>query len=247
MMTTDYLVVGAGAASLAFIDSLLTEQPQVRIVLVDEHDAPGGHWNNAYGYVHLHQPSLLYGVASEPLEGSWLKLVLKDHILPWKHRASKTEILTYYQRLVDRWVASGNVRYFPNCRYDFKGSQEAENGDQIHSFVSITSAHESPSQSYDIRVKEKLVNGILGACRVPSTSPPTFRVDENVSMMTPNQVYEMAGSTERTRDRKNALSFPLFRKQNKQQTSNQCNGKTFVVLGCGKTVSALADCPGMQV
>jgi hypothetical protein len=57
--------VGAGAASIAFIDTLITELSSVKIVLVDKKQAPGGHWVDAYGFVvRLHQPSLLYGVAS---------------------------------------------------------------------------------------------------------------------------------------------------------------------------------------
>ena len=40
----DYLVVGAGAASCAFIDAILKGQPKARCVVVDRHPAPGGHW-----------------------------------------------------------------------------------------------------------------------------------------------------------------------------------------------------------
>jgi cation diffusion facilitator CzcD-associated flavoprotein CzcO len=68
-LTCDYLVVGAGAAAIAFIDTLLTRHPStsIKIVLVDKNPIPGGHWVNAYGYVRLHQPSIVYGVASRQL------------------------------------------------------------------------------------------------------------------------------------------------------------------------------------
>ena len=123
MLVTDYLVIGAGAASMAFIDTLLTESPDVSITVVDRHSGPGGHWNDAYGFVKLHQPSLVYGVASDQLEGNWLKLLAMG-MLPWAHRASKTELLHYYQSVMDRWVQSGRVTYFPDSTYDFGSSFE---------------------------------------------------------------------------------------------------------------------------
>ena len=85
---------------MAFVDTLLTEQPNATVAIVDKHNAPGGHWNDAYGFVRLHQPSLLYGVASKQLEGRWSSLLLRG-ILPWTHRASKHEILTHYKGLMD--------------------------------------------------------------------------------------------------------------------------------------------------
>ena len=63
---TDYLVVGCGAAGMAFADSLLTDC-DADIIMVDRRHAPGGHWNDAYPFVRLHQPSAYYGVNSLPL------------------------------------------------------------------------------------------------------------------------------------------------------------------------------------
>ena len=60
-LDTDYLGVGSGAAGMAFTDSLITET-DARIVMVDRRSAPGGHWNDVYPFVRLHQPSLYYGV-----------------------------------------------------------------------------------------------------------------------------------------------------------------------------------------
>src|SRR5664280_1240661 len=68
---TDYLVVGAGAAAMAFLDTLLSET-DARILLVDRRHKPGGHWNNAYPFVGLHQPAAFYGVASRELS-EWRK------------------------------------------------------------------------------------------------------------------------------------------------------------------------------
>jgi cation diffusion facilitator CzcD-associated flavoprotein CzcO len=65
-ITADYLVVGAGAMGMAFVDTLLSDT-QATIVMVDRYARPGGHWTIAYPFVRLHQPSAFYGVNSRPL------------------------------------------------------------------------------------------------------------------------------------------------------------------------------------
>jgi hypothetical protein len=69
---TDYLVIGAGASGMAFTDSLIAGADvdvdvDVDVVMVDRRHSPGGHWNDAYPFVRLHQPSATYGVNSRPL------------------------------------------------------------------------------------------------------------------------------------------------------------------------------------
>ena len=64
---TDYLVIGAGAVGMAFVDSLLTSSPDASVVMVDRRHRPGGHWNDAYPFVRLHQPASYYGVNSREL------------------------------------------------------------------------------------------------------------------------------------------------------------------------------------
>ena len=63
---TDYLVVGAGINGLGVVDELL-DRSDAHITIVDRRDAPGGHWNDAYSFVKLHQPSTFYGVGSTEL------------------------------------------------------------------------------------------------------------------------------------------------------------------------------------
>jgi cation diffusion facilitator CzcD-associated flavoprotein CzcO len=63
---TDYLVIGAGAVAMAFVDTLLSES-DAQVVIVDRNHRPGGHWNHAYSFVGLHQPSAFYGVNSREL------------------------------------------------------------------------------------------------------------------------------------------------------------------------------------
>src|SRR5690349_12221450 len=66
MIETDYLVVGAGAAGMTVTDALLTHGDG-SVTLLDRRHAPGGHWNDAYPFVRLHQPSTFYSVDSVPL------------------------------------------------------------------------------------------------------------------------------------------------------------------------------------
>jgi len=56
IIDTDYLVVGAGAAGLAFTDALIADS-DADVVMVDRRDSPGGHWNNAYPFVRIHHAS----------------------------------------------------------------------------------------------------------------------------------------------------------------------------------------------
>ncbi|KAL9186979.1 hypothetical protein ACHAXT_010699 [Thalassiosira profunda] len=183
MLSTDYLVVGAGAASCAFVDTILTEQSEATLTLVDQHSAPGGHWNDAYGFCRLHAPSLLYGVASEQLEGNWLKLLLLKRTLFFNHRATRDEILAYYSRVMKKWAASGRVSYYPNCTYNARSASDAK----IHCF-----SDNDGSNQRQIEVTAKVVFGHLTACTVPSQHPPEFSVDDSLALKTPNDIYDLA-------------------------------------------------------
>ena len=95
---TDYLVVGAGASGMAFTDALIAAS-DAEVVMVDRRHRPGGHWNDDYPFVRLHQPSALYGVASRPLG--------QDRIdeaginAGFYERATAAEICDYYGRVLD--------------------------------------------------------------------------------------------------------------------------------------------------
>ena len=180
-LTCDYLVVGAGAASLAFIDTLLIELPEAKVILVDKHEAPGGHWIDAYDFVRLHQPSLLYGVSSKQMEGNWLYCLLKGFTLPWNHRATKAQILSYFKSLVNGWVGKGMMEYYSLCKYDFHAKK-----DDIHSFSSLDG-----KVKFTVKVKVKLVNATLMEPIIPSLHPVTFPVEEGITISSPNDVFHM--------------------------------------------------------
>lgn len=62
----DYVVIGAGAAGMAFADALVRHS-RATIAIVDRHPRPGGHWSEAYPFIRMHLPSHFYGVDSLPL------------------------------------------------------------------------------------------------------------------------------------------------------------------------------------
>lgn len=109
---TDYLLVGAGTTAMAFADTLLSEQTDASITIVDRQHRPGGHWNNAYSFVRLHQPSEWYGVASRELSQG-----TKDDAgvnAGMYGLASGAELLAYYEQVMQQsFLPSGRVRWLP--------------------------------------------------------------------------------------------------------------------------------------
>ena len=80
-LSTDYLVVGAGAMGMSFVEELVYNNPRVEIIIIDNRAAPGGHWNNAYSFVCLHQHACTYMESTPGL------LELVEQIWRQKHRS----------------------------------------------------------------------------------------------------------------------------------------------------------------
>ena len=232
----DYLVVGSGAMGLAFVDTLLTELVQkpsssqsasstsCRVVLVDRHRAPGGHWNDDYDFVKLHQPSVVYGVNSQQLEGNWMKCLLGG-ILPWSHRASKPELLEYYQSVVDGWISKGALRYYPNSNYDFSQAP-ADGATRIFTTSAASDDDNNSSTTYRVAVHEKIVDAVRGECVIPATCPPVYKVDPSVTLWTPNQVV----ASKSTEASSSSWLGSLFSSKVRPNSPRK-----YVVIGCGKT------------
>ncbi|WP_216353752.1 FAD/NAD(P)-binding protein [Arthrobacter sp. SRS-W-1-2016] len=169
----DYLVVGSGAVGMAFADVLLHETDHTMVV-VDRHHAPGGHWNDAYPFVRLHQPSATYGVNSRDLgSGARDRTALN---LGLCERASSASILYYYEELMRDFVDSGRLRYFPMCEYE---------GDYVerHRFTSLTGG-----EIHEAHVRDKVVDTSYLNTAVPSTHPPKYGVAAGVECVPPNDL-----------------------------------------------------------
>jgi len=124
LLQYDYLVVGAGTAGMSFIDTMLTENPKATIVLVDKNTTPGGHWTKADDFARLHQPSCFYGVNSLPLGKHQSKKSRRRERYDLDDRATKAEILDYYQTVLRNFEATGRVRSFFGATYDYNEDQD---------------------------------------------------------------------------------------------------------------------------
>ena len=98
---TDYLVIGAGGAAMSFVDTLLDETDS-RVLMVDRYQRPGGHWNHAYPFVRLHQPSAFYGVCSRELS-NWTR----DETGPnagFYELATGADVLRYFDQIMQQQI-----------------------------------------------------------------------------------------------------------------------------------------------
>ena len=163
---TDYLIIGSGAVGMAFADVLFHET-QDRIVLVDRHAAPGGHWNDAYPFVRLHQPSAYYGVNSRALGGNRADATGLNRGM--HERATSAELVSYYGQVMHQMLASSRVRYFPMS--DYLGDCAAP-----HRFKSLLTG-----QTQYVSVRKKVVNSTFLQTEVPATHPPKYALAPGVT------------------------------------------------------------------
>ncbi|MCA3696638.1 FAD/NAD(P)-binding protein [Aquidulcibacter sp.] len=169
-METDYLIVGAGAVGLAFADTLL-DQTKAHITIVDRHGKPGGHWNDAYSFVSLHQPSAFYGVNSLPLGQDRIDETGINQGL--YELASGPEVSGYFEKVMNqRLLASGRVSYFPMSNYLGDGR-----------FVSLLSGKET-----EVHIRKKTVDASYFGTTVPSTHRPKFAIEEGVDFVPLNEL-----------------------------------------------------------
>ena len=174
---TDYLVVGAGASGMAFVDSLVASA-DVDVVIVDRRHRPGGHWVDAYPFVRLHQPSAYYGVASARLGED--RIDVDGPNAGFYDRATASEICDYYARVLDALVRSGRVRFLPMC--DYRG-QDADG----HHVVSLLTG-----AGTTITVRKKFVDATYVESSIPSRHTPEFEVDDGARLVPPNALVEIA-------------------------------------------------------
>jgi hypothetical protein len=182
-LETDYLVVGTGAAGMAFADALLSHS-DATVTLVDRRHAPGGHWIDAYPFVRLHQPSAFYGVSSVPLGRD---TVDQTGINAGFHEAAGADDLrAYYARVLDQhFLPTGRVRHHP-C------SDHSIGPDGRHVITSrLTGAVQ------EVRVRRKLVDTSYVEGRIPATSPPPFEVAEGVRCVAAGEIARVADPPER--------------------------------------------------
>ena len=165
-MEVDYLVIGAGLAGMAFTDALIAEV-DVRVLMVDRRHAPGGHWNDAYPFVRLHQPSAFYGVASRNLGEDRIDTTGPN--AGFYERATAAEVCHHFQEVMDEtFVGSGRIEFLP--MHDV-----TDLGDGTATVTSRITGVTRP-----VTVRRKVVDARFLESSIPATHTPTFAVDDGV-------------------------------------------------------------------
>lgn len=173
---TEYLVVGAGASAMAFVDAVLAGS-DARVTLVDRRHRPGGHWLDAYPFVRLHQPSAVYGVASRRLGEDRI-----DDSGPnagFYERATASEVCNYFLQVLDRqFLPSGRVRFL--AQHDYRGVDS-----DGHHAVSLLTGAETTIRA------GKVVDATYVESEIPSRHTPAFSIEAGVRLVAPNQLVDL--------------------------------------------------------
>jgi NAD(P)-binding Rossmann-like domain len=172
-ISTDYLIIGAGAAGMAFADSLL-DHGDATITIVDRRGKPGGHWNDAYPFVTLHQVSEYYGVNSTILGEGRKALVGPNK--GYYELASGAEVVAYYDLIMQRrLLPSGRVNYYPMSDY------------RDGKIVSLMSGRE-----VEVDIVKKTVDAGYFSSSIPATHTPKFEIADDVRFIPPNRLPDIA-------------------------------------------------------
>ena len=175
-LETDYLVVGAGAAGMAFTDALI-DHADVHVTLVDRRHAAGGHWLDAYPFVQLHQASLFYGVPSTVLGTGAAQASGPEAGL--QERARQSEIRAYFDDILHRrFVGSGRVTFLGGSEYRTEGS--------THLVTSRVSG-----EVVQVAVRRRVVDATYLSPTVPSRTPPPFDVAGGVHVAPVNDLARL--------------------------------------------------------
>lgn len=174
---TDYLVVGAGAMGMAFVDALI-DNADVHVTLVDRRHAAAGHWQDAYPFVRLHQASLFYGVASTPLGTGAIQHDGPEAGL--HERARQPQILSYYDDILHR-------RFLGSDRVMFLGGHEHSEVDGRQILTSRVSG-----ETVQVDVRRRIVDATYLSPTIPATTRAPFGVAEDVRVVPVNELARLS-------------------------------------------------------
>lgn len=180
LIETDYLVVGAGASGMAFVDSLI-QHSDAEVVMVDRRDLPGGHWHDAYPFVRLHQAAACYGVSSTDLGKN--RRDVSGHNAGMYELTSAPEICAYFSHVLNEvLLPSGQVQFLGMTEF-----HEDRPGD--YRLVSLLTGKETT-----VRVRRRLVDATYIEPDIPSRRKPAYEVDQGVSLLTPNELVNLSNA-----------------------------------------------------
>ena len=165
----DYLVIGAGATGMAFVDTLVSETT-ASVVIVDRNHQPGGHWTTAYPFVRLHQPSAYYGVNSRPLGSDTIDRAGLNE--GFYELAGGAEVCAYFDAVMQQQLLpTGRVSYFPMSEYLGDGRIRTLGGDDVQ-----------------VTARRRVVDTTFVGVTVPSMRPPPYGVAPEVDCIPPNDL-----------------------------------------------------------
>ena len=178
-LQTDYLVVGAGAMGMAFTDALI-DHADVHVTLVDRRHTAGGHWQDAYPFVQLHQASVFYGVASTVLGSGAVQDTGPEAGL--QERARQSEIRAYYDDiLLRRFVRSGRVTFLGGSEYRPDGPS--------HLVTSLVSG-----ETVEVAVRRRVVDATYLSPTIPVTTAPPFGVAGDARVVPVNELARLTSA-----------------------------------------------------
>ncbi len=173
-LDVDYLVVGAGAAGMAFTDALLGRSETARVALIDRRHGVGGHWLDAYPFVRLHQASAFYGVPSTRLGGG--RLQTRGPEAGLQERANVAEIRAYFTRVLEeKLLLTGRLSFFAAC--DYRGDR---------TFTSLVSG-----EQFRVREGCRVVDARYLAPEIPARTPPPFAVADDAQVIPVNDLARL--------------------------------------------------------
>ncbi len=179
LLTTDYLVVGAGAMGMAFTDALI-DHADVHVTIVDRRLAAGGHWLDAYPFVQLHQASVFYGVASTVLGDGTVQQTGPEAGL--QQRARQSAIEAYYDDIAHRrFLGSGQVTMLTGSEHRSDGAAEL-----VTSLVS--------GETVEIDVRRRVVDATYLSPTIPATTPSPFAVADGVPVIAVNNLARLGAA-----------------------------------------------------
>jgi NAD(P)-binding Rossmann-like domain len=176
VLSTDYLIIGAGASGLAFADTLLAQADDVEVTLIDRRPVPGGHWQHAYPFVRLHSPSAYYGVDSVPLGRDRIDQAGEN--AGFYERATGEEVRAYFADVASRLTATGRAKFLTE--------HEHVEGDQVRDLRT--------GALREIGVRRKVVDARYLEASVPATHTRPFAVAAGARVVAVNDLPAVADS-----------------------------------------------------
>lgn len=173
LLETDYLVVGAGATGLAFVDTLVAES-DVHVTMVDCQDRPGGHWLHAYPFIRLHSPSAFYGVNSLGLGENRVDQVGEN--AGFYERASGREVTEHFAKAAAQLTQSGRVNVLMRHEHlagDGDGAKVRDLG---------------TGNVHEVAVRRRVVDARYLEASVPATHSLPFEVAESAQVVPINDL-----------------------------------------------------------